>query len=74
MSAAYRVAQARMLIVALEELLEIQIPLPPRKMGAREATLLTSLRVAREELDQAIELLTKSNPVFHYNTRGISHV
>jgi hypothetical protein len=58
MSAAYRVSQARMLIVALEQLLELQVPLPPRRVSSREATLLTSLRVAREELDHALTLLT----------------
>jgi hypothetical protein len=58
MSAAYRVGQARMLIVALEALLELQVPLPPRRVNSREATLLTSLRVAREELDHALALLT----------------
>jgi hypothetical protein len=57
-SAAYRVGQARMLIVALEALLELQVPLPPRRVNSREATLLTSLRVAREELDHALALLT----------------
>jgi hypothetical protein len=58
MSAAYRVSQARMLIVALEQLLELRVPLPPRRVNSREATLLTSLRVAREELDHALALLT----------------
>ena len=35
-----------MLIVALEALLEMQVPLPPRRVNSREATLLTSLRLA----------------------------
>jgi hypothetical protein len=69
MSAAYRVCQARMLIVALEEILELQVPLPPRRVNSREATLLTSLRVARQELDQALVLLTPKNSTFQ-PTRG----
>jgi hypothetical protein len=74
MSAAYRVGQARMLIVALEQLLELQVPLPPRRVSSREATLLTSLRVAREELDHAIELLTVGTSAFHNTTRRCTHV
>jgi hypothetical protein len=75
-SAAYRVSQARMLLIALEELLELQVPLPPRRVNSREATLLTSLRVARQELDAAIELLTaKPNlSAFHHTTRNCTHV
>jgi hypothetical protein len=57
---------------ALEELLELQVPLPPRRVNSREATLLTSLRVARHELDEALELLTK-NSAFHYTTRRCTH-
>jgi len=53
MSAAYRIAQARMLAVALEELVQLQTLLPPRKAN----TLCTSLRVIREELDAALEEL-----------------
>ena len=60
MSAAYRVSQARMLLLALEQLLELQVPLPPRRISSREATLLTSLRVARQELDQALASLKNS--------------
>jgi hypothetical protein len=73
-SAAYRVGQARMLIVALEGLLELQVPLPPRRLSSREATLLTSLRVAREELDAAIALLTVKTSAFHHTTRRFSNV
>jgi hypothetical protein len=69
MSAAYRVAQARMLIVALEGLLELQVPLPPRRVNSREATLLTSLRVAREELDHALGLLTGNGCQLEPQTR-----
>jgi hypothetical protein len=72
-SAAYRVAQARMLIVALEELLELQVPLPPRRVNSHAVTLLTSLRVARAELDAAIELLTK-NSTFSHTLGACSHV
>ena len=52
-SAAFHVAQARMLIGALEELARVQtlMPIP------RANTLVTSLRVAREELDAALEEL-----------------
>jgi hypothetical protein len=57
MSAAYRVSQARMLLIALEELLELQVPLPPRRVCSRAVTLLTSLRVARQELDHALAAL-----------------
>ena len=74
MSAAYRVGQARMLIVALEELLQLQVPLPPRRVNSREATLLTSLRVARQELDAAIELLTVKTSDFHHTARRCTHV
>ncbi|HEX3915525.1 MAG TPA: S24 family peptidase [Steroidobacteraceae bacterium] len=63
MSAAFRVSQARMLLIALEGLLELQVPLPPRRVSSRETTLLISLRVAREELDQALSLLR--SPTFH---------
>jgi hypothetical protein len=74
MSAAYSVGQARMLIVALEGLLELQVPLPPRRVNSREATLLTSLRVAREELDAAIALLTNAKTsAFHHTTRRCTH-
>jgi hypothetical protein len=70
MSAAYRVSQARMLLVALEGLLELQVPLPPRRVSSCEMTLLTSLRVARQELDQALTLLKQNS-----NTKGrLSHV
>jgi hypothetical protein len=71
MSAAYRVYQARMLLVALEGLLDLQVPLPPRRVGSREATLLTSLRVARQELDQALSLLNARSPTFH--TVSLNH-
>jgi hypothetical protein len=74
MSAAYRIGQARMLIVALEELLELQVPLPPRRVSSREATLLTSLRVARGELDAAIALLTVKTSAFHHSPRRCTHV
>jgi hypothetical protein len=74
MSAAYRVGQARMLIVALEELLELQVPLPPRRVSSREATLLTSLRVARQELDAAIALLTAKTSDFRHAQQERSHV
>jgi hypothetical protein len=50
-SAAYRVAQARMLIVAFEELVELQVPVPPRRVSSQAVTflnvVLTSFRVAR---------------------------
>jgi len=42
-----------MLAVALEELVQLQTLLPPRKAN----TLVTSLRVIREELDAALEEL-----------------
>jgi hypothetical protein len=74
MSAAYRIGQARMLIVALEELLELQVPLPPRRVSSREATLLTSLRVARQELDAAIALLTAKTSDFRHTQQERSHV
>jgi hypothetical protein len=64
MSAAYRVSQARMLLVALEQILELQVPLPPRRVSSHAVTLLTSLRVARQELDGALELLTNQS-AFH---------
>jgi len=73
-SAAYRVGQARMLIVALEELLELQVPLPPRRVNSREATLLTSLRVARQELDHALALLTAKTSDFRHTHQERSHV
>jgi hypothetical protein len=47
-----------MLILALEAQIELDVPLPPRRVDAREATLLTSLRVARQELDHALAALT----------------
>jgi hypothetical protein len=74
MSAAYRIGQARMLIVALEGLLELQVPLPPRRVSSREATLLTSLRVARQELDAAIALLTAKTSDFRHTQQERSHV
>ena len=39
-SAAYHVGQARMLLIALEELLELQVPLPPRRVSSQAVTLL----------------------------------
>jgi hypothetical protein len=66
------VVQARMLLVALEELLELQVPLPPRRLNSRDATLLTSLRVTRQEVDEALEVLTKNSTLRH--SRGDSHV
>jgi hypothetical protein len=63
-SAAYRVSQARMLLVALEQLLELQVPLPPRRVSSQAVTLLRSLRVARQELDGALDLLT-NHSAFH---------
>jgi hypothetical protein len=59
-----------MLIAALEEMLALQVPLPPRRICSREATLLTSLRVAAAELQLAQALLTNQS-AFH-NT-GDSH-
>jgi hypothetical protein len=70
-SAAYRVSQARMLLVALEQLLELQVPLPPRRVNSQAVTLLTSIRVCRRELDEAIRLLTNQS-AFH-NTGDCSH-
>ncbi len=72
MSAAYRVSQARMLLVALEQILELQVPLPPRRVSSQAVTLLTSLRVARQELDGALELLT--NHSAFQTTRRFSNV
>jgi hypothetical protein len=66
MSAAYRVSQARMLLLALEQLLELQVPLPPRRVNSHAVTLLTSIRVCRQELDQALAAL-KNSPVFSHN-------
>lgn len=63
-----------MLLLALEQLLELQVPLPPRRVNTREATLLTSLRVARQELDAAIELLTVKTSAFHHTTGRFANV
>jgi len=46
-----------MLAVALEELVQLQTLLPPRKAN----TLCTSLRVIREELDAALKELEASD-------------
>jgi len=70
--AAFHVAQSRLLISALEELFEIATPLPPRKLSSRENTALNSLRVAKAELDAALELLTAKISTFHH-TRNCTH-
>jgi hypothetical protein len=62
--AAFRVERARLLAAALEELAALQAP--------ANITLSTSLRVIRQELDQATTLLTKIS-TFHHNTRKCSH-
>jgi hypothetical protein len=56
--AAFHLNRTRMLILALETQLALDVPLPPRRVDSREATLLTSLRVARAEVDHALEALT----------------
>jgi hypothetical protein len=72
--AAFHLTRSRMLIVALEAQIELEVPLPPRRVDTREATLLTSLRVARQELDHALAALTcKPNSTFPHVTRGDSH-
>lgn len=69
--AAFHVARCQMLIAALEEQLALQVPLPPRRICSREATLLTSLRVARAELDDAAQaLLTANNFTVHTTPRS----
>jgi hypothetical protein len=36
-------AAARMLLIALEELLELQVPLPPRRVSSQTVTLLNAV-------------------------------
>jgi hypothetical protein len=63
--AAFRVERARLLAAALEEIAALQVP--------ANITLSTSLRVIRQELDQAGALLTK-NSAFRHTTRRFSNV
>jgi hypothetical protein len=72
--AAFHVTRCRQLIVTLEQLLDLQAPLPTRRLSSREVTLLTSLMVARQELDEALKALNPKISTFHHTVRRCSNV
>jgi hypothetical protein len=51
---AYRIGQALHLTRTLRGMVELGVPTPPRRLTARDQTLITSLRVIARELEKAI--------------------